>query len=282
MLNLAPTIATIEDLLKVDSDSSITYAALECRLAIERICYEHLKISHDYIAHDDLRKWQPRDIVRVLIRDVDPRAAETFTMSISASSIPEGSPEPTPEEYSAMEFVPIGTHVGFNPNTLGDLWNAPAKLALHVNLPRSASDSLAHYGNKEAIKKKVTEALTEIRRIGSGTLLSTGVGPEVSFECDCGSKNKRRSDLLIDHRIVSCINPNCLETYEFFESDMSFERRTYAITCRNCGEQREIPKKMVEKLPTDRQINFDCEGCGDKIYVAWRPMQTQRVQSGQK
>lgn len=278
MLDLSPAISKIEELVKDDTEASITYAALECRLAIERICYERLRLAHDYISHDDLKKWQPRDIVRVLIQEVDSKAAETFTMSISTSPIPEGSPEPSLKEYQEMEFVPIGTQVGFNPNKLGSLWNALAKLALHISLPTSKADNVPHYGNRESIKKKVSEALAEIKRIGEGTLMSTGMGDEVSFACFCGSKNKRRLELITDGQIVSCINPDCDESYGFVKTDLSFGRRTFEMTCRACGAQRDIPKKMVEKLRTDQHIHFDCEGCGEAIYVSWRPMQAQKTQ----
>lgn len=279
MLNLDPAIRKIEDLLSEDTESSITYAALECRLAIERICYERLRLAHDYISHDDLKKWQPRDIVRVLIQEVDSKVAETFTMSISTSPRPEGAAEPTLEEYQSMEFVPIGTQVGFDPNKLGRFWNALAKLALHISLPTNKADNVPHYGDKEAIKKKVSEALAEIKRIGEGTLMSTGMGMggEVSFACFCGSKNKRRLEFLNDGQIVSCINPDCDESYGFVKSDLSFGRRTFEITCRACGTQRDVAKKMVEKLRTDQRIHFDCEGCGETIYVSWRPMQAQKT-----
>lgn len=279
MLNLNPAISKIEAFVKEDTEASITYAALECRLAIERICYERLRLAHDYISHDDLKKWQPRDIVKVLIQEVDSRAAETFTMSISTSSRPEGAQEPTLKDYQAMEFVPIGTQVGFNPNRLGDLWNALANLALHISLPTSKADSVPHYGNKDKIKKKVSEALLEIKRIGEGTLVSTGGGEEVSFTCFCGSKNKRRLELLTDGQILSCVNPACDESYGFVKSDLSFGRRTFDITCQACGAQRDVPKRMIEKLRTDQHIHFDCEGCGETIYVSWRPMQAQKTKS---
>jgi hypothetical protein len=59
MHQLAEYTDRIKALLADGSDSSLTYAALEARLAIERICYERLKISHDYISADDLRTWKP-------------------------------------------------------------------------------------------------------------------------------------------------------------------------------------------------------------------------------
>lgn len=277
MLNLNPAISKIEELVKEDTEASITYAALECRLAIERICYERLRLAHDYISHDDIKRWQPRDIVRILIQEVDSRATETFTLSISTSPIPEGVPEPTPEQYQSMEFEPVGTQIGFNPNKLGRLWNALAKLALHVGLPTSKADVVPHYGNKEEIKNKVLEALAEIKRIGDGTLMWTGLGEEVSFTCLCGSMNKRRCELLSDGQIVSCVNPDCDESYNFVKSELSFGRRTLEISCRACGTQHSIPKKMIENVRTDQRIHFDCEGCSETIYVSWRPMQAQKT-----
>ncbi|CCV13286.1 hypothetical protein [Mesorhizobium sp. STM 4661] len=63
MIWLKQYTAKIEELLNQDTPESLTYAALECRLAIERICYERLRNAHDYISHDDLKRWQPQYVV---------------------------------------------------------------------------------------------------------------------------------------------------------------------------------------------------------------------------
>ena len=110
----------------------------------------------------------------------------------------------------------------------------------------------------------------------------TGMGEEVSFECVCGSKNKRRRELLKDGQTINCLNPDCDESYDYVHSDMSFGRRTFEIACRACGGSRDIPKRMVEKLRTEQHIHFDCEGCGETIYVSWRPMQAQRTEPPEK
>lgn len=167
--------------------------------------------------------------------------------------------------------------MGFDPTKLGKLWNALAKLALHTSVPTNKDHYLAHYGDAAKIRKKVTEALAEIKRIDEGTLMSSGMGEEVSFQCVCGTNNRRRLELLKEGQMISCINPECNQSYDYVESDTSFARRIFEITCRNCGVQREIPKKMVEKLRTDQHIHFDCEECAEKIYISWRPMQTQRT-----
>jgi len=274
MINLKPTISTIEHLLKVNTEASVSYAALECRLAIERICYERLRLAHDYISHDDLRKWQPRDIVKTLIQEVDEHAATTLTISV-AREVPS---ENTPEGFKALDWKPLGTQIGFNPNKFGMLWNGLANLALHIEIPTSKDATVKQYGDKQAIASKVKQALAEIKKISEGTLMSTGMGEEVSFDCVCGSKNKRRLELLKDGQTINCINPNCDESYDYVQSDMSFGRRIFAIVCRACEASRDIPKRMVEKLRTDQHIHFDCDRCSETIYVSWRPMQSQRTE----
>jgi len=221
MINLGPRISQIEKLIENGDDASITYAALECRLAIEEICYERLRVAHDYISHDDIKKWSPRDIVRILIQEVDSKAATSFTLSVSRSPISDGAEETAVEQQHNEEFVAIGEHVGFDPQKLGALWNALANLALHISLPVTKADRIQRYGDSAKTKKKVIEAFAEIKRINAGTLIWTGFGQEVSFECFCGAKNRRRLELFNDGQTVSCINPNCDETYSFVKSDTS-------------------------------------------------------------
>ena len=83
MIDLKPCISRIETLLGKGDEASLTYAALEARLALERVCYDRLRQHHSYIAHDDLRRWQPAGIVKQLSAEVNAHVASTFTLSIS-------------------------------------------------------------------------------------------------------------------------------------------------------------------------------------------------------
>lgn len=273
MINLKSTISQIEKLLEENTEASVTYAALECRLAIERICYERLRLAHDYISQDDLRKWQPRDIVKTLIQEVDEHAATTLTISF-ARELPS---ENSPEGFEALDWKPLGTQIGFNPNKLGALWHGLANVALHIEIPTSKDTSVKQYGTMQAIISKVNQALAEINQISEGTLMTSGLGTEVSFECKCGTKNKRRLELLKDGQTINCINPGCVESYAYVQSDMTFGRRTVTIACRSCGASHDIQKRIVEKLRTDQNIHFDCEGCGEVINLCWRLSQGQRT-----
>jgi hypothetical protein len=59
MIDVQKIISTVEALLADGTPQSITYAALECRLAIEKVCYDRLKVVHDYISPHDLRRYRP-------------------------------------------------------------------------------------------------------------------------------------------------------------------------------------------------------------------------------
>lgn len=50
MIYLPPLIDRIKALLAEGTDSSVTYAALEARLALEKVCYDRLRQRHDYIS----------------------------------------------------------------------------------------------------------------------------------------------------------------------------------------------------------------------------------------
>lgn len=184
------------------------------------------------------------------------------------------------EDYQSMDFAPVGTQVGLDPKKLGRLWNALANLALHIAIPERKDATVPQYGEASKVEAKVIEALNEIKRISAGTLISSGFGEEISFECVCGAKNRRRLSLLQDRQTISCINPECLESFDYDERAEAFERRTYEIVCRRCQGNRRIPKKMVERLRTDQHIYFDCECCHEKISVQWRLMQAQKSRPG--
>ncbi len=274
---LQATISQIEKLLDENTEASVTYAALECRLAIERICYERLRNAHDYISHDDLAKWQPRDIVRTLIQEVDATIAKPMKISISERPIAKDSPPLVCESFEPMKYHSLGTQKGFDSNELGKLWNGLANLALHIKIPQSKNSAVSQYGDIRAVTVKVRQALEEIRRISEGNLIMLfSMGDVISFECSCGSINKRQFPLLKDEQVVNCINPSCDESYVFVSVENSFVQRTFDIVCHVCGTSKSIPKRAVEKLPTDKQIFFSCTGCEEPISVLWKAMQAQR------
>jgi hypothetical protein len=202
----------IEELLRQGTPQSLTYAALRCRMALELVCYHRLRTAHEYISEDDLRRWQPRDVINTLIQDVDPRIASSYALSISKTPLADEAKELTQSDYEKLEYVEVGGQVGFNAERLGKIWNSLGSF-LHVRVPRSKDAELTTFGKVDDIQRKVEEALEMLKEIERGTMVSGGFGETATFECNCGSKNKRRAGLLKHGQIVSCINRECVERW---------------------------------------------------------------------
>ncbi|MCC4245305.1 hypothetical protein [Stappia indica] len=267
---LKTNIERISKLKAEGSPESLTYAALECRLAIERVCYERLSLAHDYISHDDIRKWQPKDVVNTLIQEVDSRITASYTFSISKEPISKEG-DLTKEEYEAIEYVEIGTHVGFDPKKMGKLWNAVSHF-LHVKVPKQKHESVTEYGEPDTLAKKIDEVLVELERLSEGTLIAGGLGETVKFKCECGAENKRRVSLLKEGQTVSCINPICLESWSVrVEGDeISFMRKEISVPCRSCLVESTFPEKAIFNLKLDQTGSFTCRECNKTNFFKWK------------
>lgn len=282
MIDLRSFVVAIEKLLEEDSAASLTYAALECRLAIEAICYERLRLNHDYISHKDLKKWTPAYIVKMLLQNVDPDIETERSLSAAVTPPQKIEREPTESEHEAMPFEHLGTQSGFSSKYLGELWNALGGLALHVAVPESREANIPHYGNLEKIRDKVCECLAEIRRVGKGTMLSSASGQDISFECYCGQKNKRKFALLSADQFVRCMNPTCDESYDFIPSTMSFKRRTVDVHCDGtdeCTATTSFAALKIDNLGHDQFASLVCNGCQKEIYLRWQLVTAKQATS---
>ena len=263
----------IQNLVDEGTEESLTFAALQCRLAIEAVCYERLRNAHDYISADDLRRWQPSYVINQLIQEVDPYAAASYSISVSKHPAPEGA-SLTQSEYEAVEYVEVGRQIGFDSKKLGKLWNALGSF-LHVKMPQNRDDHIRFFSEGSDIAKKVTEALVVLHELECGTLISSGIGERVSFECGCGQKNARRAGLLQQGQIVSCANPDCLErwTVSINGADIGFERREVTVTCSACKAPHVFPEKLPNSLERGQMMRFLCRECEVENFVVWKLMQ---------
>ncbi len=100
-------------------------------------------------------------------------------------------------------------------------------------------------------------------------MLSTGLGKEVKFDCLCGTRNQRRVKCLIGGKVISCVNPECSETWEVdLESDeVNFTGRGEAVKCK-CGVELWVPRADIEKLPKGQYGSMICS-CGAQIVMRW-------------
>jgi hypothetical protein len=273
MINLLPIIARIEALLEAEDAHGLTYAALEARLALEAVCYDRLRVRHAYISQAQLKKWQPAAVVNQLMEEVDPHVAETYTLSISRNPMSESG---DPDE---QEYLEVGTAIGFEPKKIKSLWNALSNLALHVRVPENSKDMIRIYGNQSNIRDKVLEAVEELKRLSKSTLDSKGFGVETSFNCSCGTLNKRRSDFLVVGQAVCCLNPDCMYDWiveKISETECNFVCNSIELNCESCGGNILLPKRALAKMTFNQQMSCSCSHCGQKNFWGFG-LQQRRV-----
>lgn len=183
MIDLPTIIERIEALLAENTEQSVTYAALEARLALEKVCYDRLRQAHDYISHAQLRAWTPGGVIKTLIADVGGHVADTLTLFICKEPAVPGV---VPDDD---DWVEVGTQIGVDARRITQLWNALSGLALHVRLPKSKDDAIPDYGDRERIRAKVEDALAELERMATASMVFSGIGDEVSVDCPiCGDR----------------------------------------------------------------------------------------------
>ncbi|MDM5181678.1 hypothetical protein PO883_31355 [Massilia sp. DJPM01] len=279
MIDINKRITVIESLLAEGSIQSLTYAALECRLTIETICYERLMIAHKYIAASDLRKWKPAAVVKQVSEEANELIDKSFELFVSTTPSLEGAEPKTQEEYEALEYVKLGQQVGFKFSRMDTLWNGVASTALHVSVPKGEGQ-LSQYGDAEAIRKKVLEVLDELKKFQPNSLISSGLGMEYSFPCErCSTLIRRKVKLLQDNQVVGCFNPNCYESYTIHVegAEITYSARESTVKCKTCSTEVPIPTRRAEKLRFGETLTVPCPSCKDTTNVSLKIMQEVRV-----
>lgn len=277
MIQLKPIIDRIKALLEQDTDASVTYAALEARLALEKIVYDRLRQRHDYISHDQLRAWTPGEVVKRLMVDVDEHVTDTAVLKVAKSPYVEGVTPPRDD------FVTIGTEIGLRSKKVAKLCQALSSVALHARLPKNKEDQISDYGNTAKTRAKVEDVLVELERLGKGTMTFSGVpdGGNVKFDCTCGAENKRRAKLLKHGQYVYCINPKCNQTWKaIVEGDeTNFESVTVEVPCQDCAVINHIPWRTVTGMKYDELLKYPCVECGGANFVKWQLVQAATTKS---
>lgn len=270
MINIKSRIEKINELLSRGSEESITYAALECRLTIEFICYERLKLSLDVLSKNDLKKWQPKDVMKQVIEEANKDAASELTLSISSKPIDPNKTQTSAADHQAMEYVDIGTQAALDLKILGKLWNALSSTGLHVALPADKNDLLSLYGDTNKTRSKVELALNEFNKLEGGSLILGGTAEIFHFDClVCNSTIRRNSALLKTGQIVNCSSRSCLESYIIGNEDgeHTYARNVYAVPCKYCSAISSMPKNQVKYLRPEASTEINCESCDREIKI---------------
>lgn len=265
MLNIQKRIETINSLLEQDTEQSLTYAALECRLTLEYLCYERFKLYFPYLSENDVEKWQPKHIVKQVSDEIDESISGKILISISNEKI-NGRPPRSKEEFESIKYIPLGMQSELRLNKLHQLWNAVSKLALHIPVPTIFSGNIKVYGDKDDIRRKVSEVVSFLSNMNGNMLIGKLPGLDYVFKCfTCDMEIRRPVKKLGDETVVSCINPDCKESYlikRTEKDDFEIIRNVVRLPCSGCGEYLEIPTKKFYDLRFEQVMPAPCSNCG--------------------
>lgn len=276
MLDISKRITLIDSFVEEDTDQSLTYAALECRLTLEYLCYERFKLFYSYLSAKDLKNWQPKHVVKQISDDIDEIIAKGFSVSISRESV-EGNPPKTREDYESLGYTLIGTQSELNLKQLHSHWNGLSNVALHIPVPSISSGKFSIYGDKNAIRSKVLSVRDFISTLNGNLLMGGHLGEDYSFNCSvCDSLIKKPVEFLRTPSIVNCINPKCNESYVVVpENDgeaIDITRRVIKFSCKGCNGDLEVPSNVFRDLRFGQQLNIRCGSCESSSTVIMRPL----------
>ncbi|EEX36484.1 Uncharacterised protein [Vibrio metschnikovii] len=275
MLDISKRIDVIKALLLEDTIESLTYAALEGRLTIELLCYERFKLSYSYLSEEDLKSWQPKQVVKQVSDDINEYITKGFSLSISNDKV-DGRTPATKEEFESINYTSIGNQAELNINKLHKFWHAFSNVALHIPVPTIKSGDINIYGDKEKIKQKISLFIDYLSDYKSGNLLVGGsFGKVFSFTCCvCDVIIKKPVKVLTSPVVVNCINPECSESY-LVEPDGNHKhiitRRIIKFRCQSCENYLEVPTNTFKELKFEQELNIRCLGCESNQTIVMRP-----------
>lgn len=265
MMSVRVYIEKIKALVSEGDAASLTYAALEVRLAVEHICYQRLRLSHAYISAADLSKWQPGYVVQTVMELVDSQTASGWSLSISREPA-KNCDDPRNTE----EWVHVGTQVALDVKLLVKIWQTMGSF-LHAKIPKSHDHPLMHYPPVEKMLLKIEEALEELERIAEGTIVGSIVPEVVSFTCECGQVNKRSMRPLKHNDVVNCILQECPEQFkvERDREEISFSWMHHRVPCEHCKHEHKFPYRPFIEMAKDAVARFECRECKGVNHVKW-------------
>jgi DNA-directed RNA polymerase subunit RPC12/RpoP len=266
MIDVANKLKIIRQLVQEGGESKLRYAALECRLAIEEICYERLRIAHKYISIEKIRSWQPPKLLKFLFEEVEPSLLGGSKLSISKEPV-DGLKELKREDYEAMEWVEIGKQSSLDLQRISKLYYKISK-HLHAKMPKSEATAVNIVGDE--IGRHVQEVVAELSLSSKGRIEFFWPSKVVHFDCLCGENISRTEHSLNTAKFVSCIKSACNITYVPKLTDVGYEllRRVATIKCPHCSSKILQEFADVEKLSIGHVHATTCPQCGGGLKVS--------------
>ena len=143
-------------------------------------------------------------------------------------------------------------------------------------MPSISSGNINIYGDKDKIRRKVSEVVSFLSDMKGNLLMGGSFGEEHCFNCfACDSQIKRPIKSLQNKTVLSCINPKCQESYVIQKGkNDEFEviRSIIKFLCLGCNEDLEVPIRAFQGLRFNQILNIRCGKCNTLSEVIMRPL----------
>lgn len=265
MYNIEAATERIERLANDGTLTSLRYAILEIRFALEATALNRLSVSRPYLSSEDLKKWKPKEILDFLVNEVDAKITQQKTISI-AETLPPGKLE-TAENYEQLDWKLLGTQSELDVRNLSRLWHKSSSF-LHLDMENRTEQDLIQI--MEPFVERATNFLLEAY---AGNLVFAMLPRTLTFECDCGTQIKRNAELLKEGMIINCPNPRCEESFSSVLSagELILQNRGITFACPRCSVEIKVPGNMIDKLRGDQRINWHCHKCDQSGFIKAEP-----------
>jgi hypothetical protein len=216
-------------LMAVEDAASLRYAALELRMAIERLFYSLLPSYREELPDDLMKVWQPKKIIDALI-DCDPYVEQDYTVSI-ASELPNGGHGPVSRigRYKAVDRKLLRQYY----HKIGSFLHAPMRHE-HKNLTKMQS-----FLNSAA--QRIEEYCLE-------TTIVSNFGVFHTVTCVCGRTIKRNAQAVQKRPYIICPDEKCRAVFDLLnidENNAVWKLRETKIVCPCCNTSNFVGTHLI-------------------------------------
>lgn len=245
-------VARAQALVEKGDDLSLRYACLELRFAIEYVTYDQLRAYLDEVPNDALKKWTPRQVIGEML-EVDPRADKSVTIAFGIQD-EQGTP--------AKEMKTLGEDRRFSMRWANANHNA---LGSFLHVPTLHQIENGEFPSASKIAERAGKIASELAHISASPLFRTNMGEFFDFECECGTKVKRRSGTFTKESGIVCSNSKCRAIWVVVEDqgdEFKVVMRKVSYPC-PCGVQHYFGAHLLKHNQALR-----CPNCGRRAHVA--------------
>ena len=234
-------------LLQDDDGSSVTYAALETRMAIEELFYALIPAYRQELPSDIMKSWQPRQVIDALLEcdpSVEQYQAVTIRSHNDAKVLFSGQTTPPTRQLLRQYYHKLGSYL-----------HASMQGREH-NIPR--------------MRSVLDAALTRIEQhCRETTVILTGALPSIQHRCVCGRILRRNFAAAGLRGYVKCPDEACQAIYDvkLIKGGAKWRLRLVDVPCGRCRVKTPVGVHHLHEGG-----RFQCIGCGASYRVRIGPI----------